>query len=167
MTQPDLKIVENRVLDRRRLDFEGSWPRFWRVWASILEPPDSILECLGTPQNRFSERKTFFLFPFLCAATWARSGTLPTATWISLSGAKFDPEADFDVRFAVARQNPRQIGKKQNFSSEIFAEKIFFASKNETSEIVCNVFWQSFAPIRAKFDGKTAVGFDTDVRTRR
>ena len=45
---------------------------------------------------------------------------------ISLSGAKFDPEADFDVRFAVARQNPRKIGKKQNFSSEIFAEKIFF-----------------------------------------
>ena len=30
---------------------------------------------------------------------------------ISLSGAKFDPEADFDVRFAVARQNPRQIGE--------------------------------------------------------
>ena len=46
---------------------------------------------------------------------------------ISLSGAKFDPEADFDVRFAVARQNPRQISKKQNFRSEIFAEQNFFA----------------------------------------
>ena len=34
---------------------------------------------------------------------------------ISLSGAKFDPEADFDVRFAVARQNSRQISKKRNF----------------------------------------------------
>ena len=45
---------------------------------------------------------------------------------ISLSGAKFDPEADFDVRFAVARQNPRQIAKKQKFSSEIFAPKNFF-----------------------------------------
>ena len=55
---------------------------------------------------------------------------------ISLSGAKFDPEADFDVRFAVARQNPRQISKKRNFRSEIFAEKFFFASKNQTSEIV-------------------------------
>ena len=44
---------------------------------------------------------------------------------ISLSGAKFDPEADFDVRFAVARQNPRQISKKQNFSSEIFAPTFF------------------------------------------
>ena len=37
---------------------------------------------------------------------------------ISLSGAKFDPEADFDGRFAVARQNPRQIDKKQDFASE-------------------------------------------------
>ena len=51
---------------------------------------------------------------------------MPTATWISLSGAKFDPEADFDVRFAVARQNPRQISKKQNISSEIFAEQTNF-----------------------------------------
>ena len=55
---------------------------------------------------------------------------------ISLSGAKFDPEADFDVRFAVARQNPRQISKKRNFRSEIFAEENVFASKNQTSEIV-------------------------------
>ena len=55
---------------------------------------------------------------------------------ISLSGAKFDPEADFDVRFAVARQNPRQICKKRNFSSENFADKFFGASKNETSGIV-------------------------------
>ena len=123
MTLSDLKIVENCILDRRRLDFEGSWPQFWKVWASILKPPGSILERLGTPRNPFSDRQTFFLYPFLCAATWARSGTLPTATWISLSGAKFDPEADFDVRFAVARQNPRQISKKQKFSSEIFAEK--------------------------------------------
>ena len=42
---------------------------------------------------------------------------------ISLSGVKFDAEADFDVRFAAARQNPRKIGEKQNFRSEIFAEK--------------------------------------------
>ena len=124
MTQSGLKIVENCILDRRRLNFEGSWPRFWKVWASILESPDSILECLGTPHNPFSERQTFFLYPFLCAATWARSGTLPTATWISLSGAKFDPEADFDVRFAVARQNPRQIGKNKNFRPKF--SPIFF-----------------------------------------
>ena len=61
---------------------------------------------------------------------------LPTATWISLSGAKFDPEADFDFRFAVARQNPLQIGKKQKFPSEIFAEKKNLASEIQTSEIV-------------------------------
>ena len=55
---------------------------------------------------------------------------------ISLSGAKFDPEADFDVRFAVARQNPRQIGKKRKFLCEIFADFFFSASKNETFGIV-------------------------------
>ena len=48
---------------------------------------------------------------------------------ISLSGAKFDAEADFDVRFAAARPNPCQISGKQNFRSEIFAEKKFLASK--------------------------------------
>ena len=128
MTQSGLKIVENCILDRRRLDFEGSWPRFWRVWASILEPPDSILGCLGTPQP-FSERQTFFLYAFLCAATWARSGTLPTATWISLSGAKFDLELDFDVRFAVARQNPHQICKKQKKIRPKFSPKFFFSRR--------------------------------------
>ena len=55
---------------------------------------------------------------------------------ISLSGAKFDAEADFDVRFAAARPNPRQISEKQNFRPEIFAEFFFVASKNKTSEIV-------------------------------
>ena len=49
---------------------------------------------------------------------------------ISLSKAKFDPEADFDVRFAVARQNPRQIGKKQNFPSEFFVENFSFGVGN-------------------------------------
>ena len=130
MTLSEFNIVENCILGRRSLDFEGSWPRFWRVWASILEPPDSILECLGTPRNCFSEKQTFCLFPFLCAATWARSGTLPTATWISLSGAKFDPEADFDVRFAVARQNPRQIDKKQIFFPKFLPKKFFGVEKS-------------------------------------
>ena len=48
---------------------------------------------------------------------------------ISLSGAKFDAEADFDVRFAAARPNPRQISEKQNFRSEIFAEFFFWRRK--------------------------------------
>ena len=34
---------------------------------------------------------------------------------INLSGAKFDAEADFDVRFAEACPNPRQISEKRNF----------------------------------------------------
>ena len=41
---------------------------------------------------------------------------------ISLSRAKFDEQADFEVRSAVARQKPRQISEKQNFRSEIFAD---------------------------------------------
>ena len=55
---------------------------------------------------------------------------------ISLSKAKIEPEADFDVRFAVARQNPGQISKKRKFRSEIFTENLFLASKNETSGVV-------------------------------
>ena len=38
---------------------------------------------------------------------------------ISLSGAKLDVEADFDVRFAVARSNPRQIDKNRNLDPKI------------------------------------------------
>ena len=33
----------------------------------------------------------------------------------SLSGGKFNEEADFDVRFSVSRANPRQISEKQDF----------------------------------------------------
>ena len=47
----------------------------------------------------------------------------------SLSGAKFDAQNDFDVHFAVARPNPRQIDEKQNFRSEIFARKKVFGVK--------------------------------------
>ena len=49
---------------------------------------------------------------------------------ISLSGAKFDPEADFDVRFAVARQNPHQIGKKQKIFVRNFRRKKIFGVEN-------------------------------------
>ena len=55
---------------------------------------------------------------------------------ISLSRAKFDAEADFDVRSAVEPRKPHQIGEKQNFRSENFVENFFLASKNETSGIV-------------------------------
>ena len=67
---------------------------------------------------------------------------------ISLSWAKFDAEADFDVRFAAARQNPRQIGKTLKISSEIFAEKKFSRRKTKRPK-----WFESLVPIRAKFDG--------------
>ena len=44
---------------------------------------------------------------------------------ISLSQAKLDEEADFDVRSAVAPQNPRQIDEKFKLCFKIFAEKIW------------------------------------------
>ena len=65
---------------------------------------------------------------------------------ISLSGAKFDPEADFDVRFAVARQNQYQISKRPNFPSEIFAEKKIVGVRNSN---VQNRFKLVLAKFRA------------------
>ena len=59
-----------------------------------------------------------------------------TDLWKSLSRAKFDEESDFEVRLAVAPQNPFQKGQKRNFRSENFAKKHFSASKNETLGIV-------------------------------
>ena len=53
-----------------------------------------------------------------------------------VSGAKFDAEADFEVRSAVALQKPGQNSEKLKFRSENFAENFFLASKNETSGIV-------------------------------
>ena len=55
-----------------------------------------------------------------------------TDLWISLSRAKFDEEADFEVRFAVARHNQRQISEKRKIRPETFADKNFSASKKET-----------------------------------
>ena len=55
---------------------------------------------------------------------------------ISLSRAKFDVEADFDVCLAVGRQKPSLLGEKRNFRSKNFAEKKKLASKNETLGIV-------------------------------
>ena len=63
----------------------------------------------------------------------------------SLSGAELDAQDDFDVSFAAALQKPRQIIKKLDSQSKTSA------SKNETSGLVQNTFWQSFAPIRALF----------------
>ena len=59
-----------------------------------------------------------------------------TDLWISLSKAKFDVEADFDVRLAVGRPKPRLLDEKRNFRSKNFAKKNFLASKHETLGIV-------------------------------
>ena len=50
---------------------------------------------------------------------------------ISLSGAKFDEEADFDVRSAVGPPKPHQIDENLTFRSENFAEKNFRRRKIE------------------------------------
>ena len=72
---------------------------------------------------------------------------------ISLSGAKFDEKADFEIRLAVAPPKPSQIGEKRNFRTKILVEQNLLASKNtEVLGIVRNAFWQSFTPIRAMFE---------------
>ena len=58
---------------------------------------------------------------------------------ISLSRAKFDVEADFDVRLAVGRPKPHLLGEKRNFAIQNFCRKLFLGvekSKNETLGIV-------------------------------
>ena len=48
---------------------------------------------------------------------------------IRLSKAKFDEEADFEVRSAVAPQKPRQIHENRNFRSKILVEVFFGVEK--------------------------------------
>ena len=71
---------------------------------------------------------------------------------ISLSEAKFNAAADFDVGSAVAPPKPHQIDEKLTFRSENFAEKIVLASKNRKLQIFRNARCRSFAPIGAKFE---------------
>ena len=54
----------------------------------------------------------------------------------SISRAKFDEQADFDIRSAVARPKLHQIGEKLSFGSEIFADFFRGGVANEKSEIV-------------------------------
>ena len=76
---------------------------------------------------------------------------------ISLPRTKFDEEADFDVRLAVDPRKPRQTSETQILAIRFVCRIIFVLSKNETSGIARNTFWQSFARIRAKFDVQTDV----------
>ena len=51
---------------------------------------------------------------------------------ISLSGAKFDEEADFDVHSAAGPPKPHQIDEKLIFRSENFADFFFRRRKIES-----------------------------------
>ena len=73
---------------------------------------------------------------------------------ISVSGAKFDAESDFEVRLAVARQKPKQSNEKLILRSKIFVDKFFSTSKNEMSGIIRNTFSQSLRPNGAILGGK-------------
>ena len=53
---------------------------------------------------------------------------------ISLSRAKFDEEADFEVRLAVAPQKPCQISKKWKFWSNFFGDFFFRRWKTKCRE---------------------------------
>ena len=56
---------------------------------------------------------------------------------LSLSKAKFDEQADFEVHLAVALQKPRQIDKKRDFRSENFAEtKNFGVEKGNVQNLL-------------------------------
>ena len=55
---------------------------------------------------------------------------------ISVSGAKFDAEADFEVRFAVGLQKWDKNYEKLNCRFKIFGEFFLSASKNEMLGIV-------------------------------
>ena len=72
---------------------------------------------------------------------------------ISLSGAKFDEEADFDVRSAVGPPKPHKINEKLTFRSERFADFFFSASTNRKLQIFRNARCPSFALMGAKFEG--------------
>ena len=72
---------------------------------------------------------------------------------ISQSRAKFDEQADFDVRLAVSRPKPRQIGEKTNFWFEIFTEKSFFlkiADQKFRFSLIWRVFWRATAERTSK-----------------
>ena len=55
---------------------------------------------------------------------------------ISVSEAKFDEEADFEVNWPPNLQNPDEKHKKLFFLTEIFRQKFFSASKYEMLGIV-------------------------------
>ena len=57
-----------------------------------------------------------------------------TDLWISQSRAKFDEEADFEVRSVLDPQKARLFDEKRNFRSENFADKFFWRRKVKRRE---------------------------------
>ena len=72
---------------------------------------------------------------------------------LSVSKAKFDAEADFEVHRPPNPQNPDKKRKKLFFRTENFRQFFFSVSKNETLGIVRNGFSQSLAAVRPQFEG--------------
>ena len=70
-----------------------------------------------------------------------------------VSEAKFDAEADFDVKKSVAHPKNVEISKSRKLKKKYktFSEKLFSASKSQKLQIVRNAFSKSFVPIGAKF----------------
>ena len=92
---------------------------------------------------------------------------MPTATWINLFKAKFDPEADFDVSFAVARQNPHQIVKKTKIRPKFSPKKMFWRRKIKRSKSFETRSGKVSCRSEPSLTGKRPLVLDTDGVTRR
>ena len=69
-----------------------------------------------------------------------------------VSEAKFDAEADFDVKKCLAPPKSAENRENRKNNPKNFPKKIS-ASKNRKLQIVRNAFSRSFAAIGAKFEG--------------
>ena len=78
-----------------------------------------------------------------------------------VSEAKFDAEADFDVKKCLAPPKSAENREKPKKKSRKNFRKKISASKNRKLQIVRNAFSRSFAAIRAKFEGRTDVQSST------
>ena len=87
-----------------------------------------------------------------------------------VSEAKFDVEADSDVKKSKIRSRSAANNEKPKKIREQISEKKFSASKNRKLQIVRNAFSRSFAAIGAKFEGRTSkkvcLGFRFHAETK-
>ena len=97
-------------------------------------------------------RKTFLVFEDDKTPIFGRTDLRK-----GVSEAKFDAEADFDVKKCLAPPKSAENHEKLKKNRKIFRKKIFLASKNRKLQIVRNAFSRSFAAIGAKFEGRTEI----------